>query len=339
VWREALLRLICHYGEGGGEALLKYFFKRLIALAITLFIILTAAFLVIRLMPGSIYDDINNLSPDMLAVLEAKYHFNEPLLTQYRYFLEDIVFRGDWGTSIAVQPKAPVWEVLTTRIPISLQLNIISLIISLPIGMLAGIFAALFKKTRVDNAISFIVVLFISVPSFIFATILQYFLAFRLGWFPIIYQPNAAGNVKAMSMVLPIMALSFGPIARVTRYLRGELIENLSSEYMLLARTKGLTRFQATLRHSLRNSLVPLANIIIPMFTNILTGSLVVEQIFSIAGVGGLLVKSINASDHPLTIAILIFYSFVSLLTILIVDLSYGVIDPRVRIGGGKHDA
>ena len=316
----------------------RYVLKRIAAMFVTLCIILTIAFLVIRLMPGSIYDDINNLSPDMLAVLEGKYHLNEPLLTQYGYFLRDIIVYGDWGTSVSVAPKTPVWEVLTSRIPITMSLNLISLAISLPIGMMAGIFAAIFKNTKVDYVISFLVVLFISVPSFIFATVLQYFLAYRLGWFPIIYQPTGGAAAKYASMVLPVLALSFGPIARVTRYLRGELIENLNSDYMLLARTKGLNSFQATVRHSMRNSFVPLANIIIPMFTNILTGSLVVEQIFSIAGVGGLLVKSINASDHTLTIAILIFYSFVSLLTILIVDLSYGIIDPRVRMGGGKHD-
>lgn len=316
----------------------RYVLKRIAAMFVTLCIILTIAFLVIRLMPGSIYDDINNLSPDMLAVLEGKYHLNEPLLTQYGYFLRDIILYGDWGTSVSVAPKTPVWEVLTARIPITMSLNLISLAISLPIGMMAGIFAAIFKNTKVDYVISFLVVLFISVPSFIFATVLQYFLAYRLGWFPIIYQPTADTATKYASMVLPVLALSFGPIARVTRYLRGELIENLNSDYMLLARTKGLNSFQATVRHSMRNSFVPLANIIIPMFTNILTGSLVVEQIFSIAGVGGLLVKSINASDHTLTIAILIFYSFVSLLTILIVDLSYGIIDPRVRMGGGKND-
>ena len=316
----------------------RYVLKRIAAMFVTLCIILTIAFLVIRLMPGSIYDDINNLSPDMLAVLEGKYHLNEPLLTQYGYFLRDIILYGDWGTSVSVAPKTPVWEVLTARIPITMSLNLISLAISLPIGMMAGIFAAIFKNTKVDYVISFLVVLFISVPSFIFATVLQYFLAYRLGWFPIIYQPTGDAATKYASMVLPVLALSFGPIARVTRYLRGELIENLNSDYMLLARTKGLNSFQATVRHSMRNSFLPLANIIIPMFTNILTGSLVVEQIFSIAGVGGLLVKSINASDHTLTIAILIFYSFVSLLTILIVDLSYGIIDPRVRMGGGKHD-
>lgn len=318
--------------------MLKYTLQRVLAMIVTLFIILTIAFLVIRLMPGSIYEDVNNLSADMLKMLEDKYHLNDPIIVQYKYFLEDIIFRGDWGTSVSIQPKVPVWEVLYSKIPVTLSLNIISLIISLPIGILAGIIAAIYKNKMGDHLISFIVVIFISVPSFIFATVLQYFLAYKMKLFPIIYEATAIGALKYMSMILPIMALSFGPIARVTRYLRGELIENLNSEYMLLARTKGLTQFQAAFRHSMRNSFVPLANVIIPMFTNILTGSLVVEQIFSISGVGGLLVKSINASDHTLTIAILIFYSVISLLTILLVDLSYGIIDPRVRIGGAKSE-
>lgn len=316
----------------------KYFFQRVLALLITLFIILTVAFLVIRLMPGSIYDSNDTLSASMVKILEDKYHLNEPMLVQYRYFLEDIILRGDWGTSVAVQPRVPVWEVLASKIPVTLQLNFISLLIAMPIGIGAGIFAAIYQNTKVDYIISFFVVLFISVPSFIFGSLLQYFLAYKLGWFSIIYNATGVGMEKYLSMVLPITALTFSPVARVTRYLRGELIENLSSEYMLLARTKGLTQLQATVRHSMRNSFVPLANIIIPMFTNILTGSLVVEQIFSVAGVGGLLVKSINSSDHTLTIAILIFYSMISLVTILIVDLSYGLIDPRVRMGGGSHD-
>ncbi|MEG1773848.1 MAG: ABC transporter permease [Oscillospiraceae bacterium] len=316
----------------------KYIVQRVVAMVITLFIILTVAFLVIRLMPGSIYDNNQNLSAEMVKILEDKYHLNDPLIMQYGYFLRDIVVDGDWGTSVAVQPRVPVWDVLVSKIPISLQLNFISLLISMPIGIVAGIFAAIYKNTKIDYVISFFVVVFISVPSFIFATLLQYFLAYKLGWFPIIYNATAVGAVRHLSMVLPIAALAFAPIARVARYLRGELIENLSSEYMLLARTKGLTQFQATVRHSMRNSFVPLANIIIPMFTNILTGSLVVEQIFSVAGVGGLLVKSITSSDHTLTIAILIFYSLISLVTILVVDLSYGIIDPRVRIGGGKNE-
>ena len=138
-------------------------------------------------------------------------------------------------------------------------------------------------------------------------------------------------------MILPIMALAFSPIATVCRYLRGELTETLSSEYMLLARTKGLKKSQAVVRHAFRNSMVPLANVVIPMFTNIMGGSMVVEGIFSIPGIGGILVDSITVSDYSLSIAALLFYSFISVATILLVDISYGIIDPRIRLGAKNN--
>ena len=137
-------------------------------------------------------------------------------------------------------------------------------------------------------------------------------------------------------MFMPILALAFDPIARVARYLRAELAETMNSEFMLLAKTKGLTYAQSTVRHGLRNSMVPMMNIIIPMFANVLGGSLVVESIFSVPGMGGLMVDSINASDHMLTVSILVFYAMISLITVLIVDISYGIVDPRVRMGGKK---
>ena len=311
-----------------------YILQRLVAMVITLFIILAIGFLVIRLMPGSIYDDNPDLTPEMRAVLDAKYHFDKPLPTQFLIFLKQLVLKGDWGTSIKMQPGVPVVDIVKAKVPVTLYINVFSLLISLPIGIIAGIVAAIKKNTLTDHAISFLVVVCISIPSFVFATALQYFLAFKAGAFPIIYEAAAVGFQKFASLFLPIMALAFEPIARVTRYLRAELAETLSSEFMLLARTKGLTHGQATIKHGIRNSFLPLANIIIPMFTSIMGGSLVVESIFSIPGMGGLMIDSINANDHPLTLAVLIFYSFISLVTILIVDLSYGIIDPRIRMGG-----
>ena len=135
-------------------------------------------------------------------------------------------------------------------------------------------------------------------------------------------------------MILPILALSFGSIAGVARYTRAELTEALNSEYMLLAKSKGLSQVQSTVRHALRNSFIPLANIIIPMFLQIMGGSLVIERIFSIPGMGNIMVDAINAYDFPLAIGVLFWFSLLSLVTILIVDLSYGIIDPRIRLGG-----
>ena len=309
----------------------RYIVDRIVAMALTLFIIVSIAFMVVRLMPGSVYEMGGDLSQTVIDALNAKYHFNEPIIKQYGYFLENIFLHWDWGTSAKMRPSVPVFEILRDRIPITLQINLVSLFASLPVGMAAGILAAIKKNTIIDHLVSLMVVLFISIPSFVFAAALQYFLGFKIGSFPIIYEVSAKGLLRWQSMFLPILALSFDPIARVARYLRAELAETMNSEFMLLAKTKGLTYAQSTVRHGLRNSMVPLMNIIVPMFTNVLGGSLVVESIFAVPGMGGLMVDSINASDHMLTVAILVFYSMISLITVLIVDISYGIIDPRVR--------
>jgi oligopeptide transport system permease protein len=210
-------------------------------------------------------------------------------------------------------------------------------VIAIPIGIIAGTVAALKKNKLTDTIISFLVVIFISVPSFVFASLLQYVFTYRIPIFPTLYDsaaPSVAATMRSLAM--PIIALALNPIATIARYLRGELIETMSSEYLLLARTKGLTRAQATVRHAFRNSLVPIFNAIIPLITAIMGGSLVVEKIFAVPGIGGQLVESILNGDHFLTVAGLIYYSIVSLITILIVDISYGIIDPRIRVGGKK---
>jgi oligopeptide transport system permease protein len=288
-------------------------------------------------MPGSVYDD-PNLSASVIAILEKKAHLNEPVYVQYGYFMKGILLENDWGTSVKVEPGVPAFRVLISKMPVSLTINLIALMIAIPIGMVAGILSALKKNGKRDVLISFGVILGISIPSFVFASLLQYFLGYKLGWFSILYKPTSSFWGQAHSIILPVIALALGPIATITRYLRGELIEVLNSEYMTLARTKGLTQKQAILRHALRNSGIPMVNVIIPMFANILGGSMVVERLFSIPGVGSLMIRSINANDHSLTIAILIFYAVIFIITMLITDLSYGLIDPRVRLGGKKND-
>lgn len=264
-------------------------------------------------------------------------HLDKPIYVQYFYYLKGIVTEFDFGTSVKVRQSLPVFEVIAERIPVTLKLNIVALIISVPIGIVTGTVAALKKNKAADHIISFLVVLCISIPSFVFGALLQYVFTHKFKLFPTLYDPAAVTFFAFLkSVTLPVIALALGPIATITRYLRGELIETMSSEYLLLARTKGLTRTQAIVRHAFRNSCVPLVNVIIPQFTGILIGSLVIENIYGIPGMGGMLVKSINAGDHPLTIALLMFYSFISLVTILIMDILYGILDPRIRIGGKK---
>ena len=317
--------------------MLRYVIERLVAMLITLAIIVTIGFMVIRLMPGNMFDGNPDMTAEQQAALEAKYHLDKPLPVQYAYFLRDAFTKGDWGTSLKLYPNVPVWDIMKNRIPISMYINLLSLVISLPVGIILGIVAAIRKNTWIDYLVSFLVVICISVPSFVFATLMQYFFAFKMGSFPIIYDATATGLKQLHSLALPVFALSLGPIARVTRYLRAELAETINSDFMLLAKTKGLTETQSTINHGIRNSLLPLMNIIVPMFTSIMGGSLVIETIFAIPGMGGIMVSSINAPDYEVTLAVLIFYSIISLLTILIVDLSYGVVDPRVIMGGKKE--
>lgn len=316
--------------------MLKYVLRRFSAMLLTLFLIMTLSFWIIRLMPSSIFEN-PEVPPEIQRILEAEMHLDKPMIVQYFYFLQGMVLEGDFGTSVKVRPGMDVFQILKTRIPPTVVLNSFSLLISLPLGIIIGTVAALKRNKAADTAISVLIIIFISVPSFVFASVLQYALTFKVPLFPTLYDPMAASlGAILFSLLLPIIALALNPIATIARYLRGELNETLSSEYLLLARTKGLTRAQATVRHAFRNSLVPIANTIIPMVTGIMGGSLVVEKMFAVPGMGGLLIDSIMAGDHFLTVALLIFYSTISLLTILIVDISYGIIDPRIRVGGGK---
>ena len=315
--------------------MLKYILKRVAAMALTLFIILSLSFFAIRLIPGDIAGQ--GAAPELKAALEARYHLDKPLYEQYVIFLKNFL-SFDFGESINLYPRRPVFQIIRDKIPTTLQLNIFSLALTIPIGLACGIAAALKKNTWVDYAISAMVVFNVSIPSFVFATVMQYIFCYKLEWFPFLLElENSSFSLsKFWSMILPILALSFGGISTITRYMRAELFEALNSEYMLLSKSKGLSKLQSTLRHALRNSFIPLCNVIIPMFMNLLGGSMVVENIFGIPGIGSLTSASIQTSDYYLTIAVLFFYSCISLTSMLLVDLSYGIVDPRIRIGGGK---
>lgn len=314
----------------------KYICKRLLAVFIVLFIVMTLGFFLTRLMPGGILDGVEeNLSANMRDLIYAKYNLDKPIVEQYVLFLKGIVTEWNWGVSLKLYSNVGVWEIMADRIPISLYLGFMAMIISVPFGIAFGILAALKKNGIVDHLVSLGVILFISVPSFVMATLLQYFLGYKWQLFPMLYDGTLSGFT---STFLPVLALSFSPTAMITRYLRAELNETLNSDFMLLARTKGLTRVQATVRHGLRNSLLPVINIMIPAFVGIMSGSLVVESIFGIPGLGGITVKSINAVDYSVTLAALVYYTLISLLAILLIDILHGVIDPRIRMGGRKSE-
>ena len=214
-------------------------------------------------------------------------------------------------------------------------INVYSSLLAVPTGIALGIFAALKKNKWQDHLISTAVMVFISVPSFVYASLLLYIICFKLDLLPMTMLAGFDYFTKEMflSMLPAVFAMSFGSIAGYTRFTRAELTEVLTSEFMLLARTKGLTKAQATTRHALRNSMVPIFPSIIGEFVSVLSGSLVIEKIFSIPGVGGLYLNSINSQDYDFFMMLSGFYLLVGLAAGLVIDLSYGVIDPRIRMG------
>jgi oligopeptide transport system permease protein len=262
-----------------------------------------------------------------------------PISVQYFTWANDVVTEWDWGVSTRVSVNTPVFDVLKTRIPVTLRLNLVALIFYIPIGFGLGIWAALKKNKLTDNAISLGVMIFISVPSFVVMTFLVVIFGYGLEWFPKQFPPGDSSTWKLITgMVLPVFGLSFYSIAGLTRLTRAELTEVLTSEFLLLARTKGLTRTQSVIRHAMRNSMVPLVPSIIGSFVSLLSGSVVIEMIYSIPGTGRIFLRAMEKDnyDYNLALGITAFYTIISLFAVLLVDLSYGVVDPRIRMGAKK---
>lgn len=316
---------------------LKYVLKRVLLMFFTLFVITTICFMLIRLLPHELPQDKN-----IQNVIKARWEalgYNKPLLVQFGIYLRNIFTEWDFGTSWYVAVNKPAAQLLTSRLLPTVLVNLYSLLFSIPIGIGLGCLAAIKKNKWPDHVISTAVMLFVSVPSYVYAFLVQYVFYFKLGWFPQrLYALAEAGGSyftgkMFVSMVLPILALSFGEIAGLCRFTRAELTESLTSDYMLLARTKGLTRAQATTRHALKNAMVPILPMIISSFIGILGGSMIIEQIFSIPGVGQLYIKSVQLLDYDVFMVDSIFYTFIGLLAGIVVDISYGFIDPRIRMG------
>ena len=315
----------------------KYVVKRLLLMIFTLFVIVTMCFILVRLLPRELPQD-KNQAQAMMDRFEAL-GYNEPMIKQIWIYYKNIFTKFDFGTSWYIQYNWPVTKVIGRRLLPSVLVNLYSLLLSIPLGILFGIYAAIKKNKWQDQVISTGVMIFVSVPSYVYAFLVQFFLCFKWKLFPLnmLSLADAGGSwwtfAMFKSMIPAIIALSFGEIAGLCRFTRAELTETLTSEYMLLARTKGLTRAQATSRHALKNAMVPILPMIISSFIGILGGSFIIEQIFSIPGVGLLYITSINLLDYDVFMMDTVFYVFIGLLAGIVVDLSYGFIDPRIRMG------
>ena len=319
--------------------MLKYILKRVAFMALTFVIIATMCFVLVRMLPTGLDIPMTGNQANVEIARREALGYNKPYFEQFGSYILRAFGEGDLGTSWKIDYMVNVEDVIASRLPPTVMINAYSLIFSIPIGIGMGIYAALRKNRWQDHAASTLAILFISVPSYVFAFLLQYFLGYKLGWLPIIlsslYDAGGTWFSGAMfrSMIMPILALSFYDIASLMRYTRAELTEALTSDYMLLARTKGLTRSQATVRHALKNAMVPILPSIISMFVAILSGAMIIEQIFAVNGIGYLMIQSIRLRDYDVFFATSMFYTIIGLSSGILIDLSYGFLDPRIRMG------
>ena len=344
---------------------MKYVLKRIGLALITTFIILSLTFILIKLLPfqkpigqtsaqfayyetqldlGFVIKS-NIIKPELGEILWTyvndrggeTYYYQVPVFSQYFSWLKNIITEWNWGTSTFITPNVDVSVLIAERITYSIRLNIISVLFSVPIGIALGILAALKKNTATDHIISTLVMVFISVPSFVLITFLMLVLCYNNPILPTQW-PNdyAPTNVKILGYILPVFCLSFGSICGYCRFTRAELCEVMSSDYLLLARTKGLTKRQAIIRHALRNAMVPIVPSILAEFIGILGGSMILENLYGIPGIGKLFITALNTKDYNVLFVDMAIFTTISLLAGVILDISYGFVDPRIRMGAKK---
>lgn len=330
----------------------KYVTKRLGLMLLSFCVIMVMCFVLIKLLPivvtiqqgqdaNIIYNQLVGRGYICNLVYDSSGNVTGfdtvPIMIQLGTYLKRIFVYGDFGIGVNLPDyrNQPVWDVFTEKLPPTILINLYSSLIGVPIGLGLGIFAALKKNKWQDQIINIVIILLISLPSIVTGVLIQYVFCYKLGWFPLTMKSGYDYFSWAMfvSMLPPVFALCLGSIATYARYTRAELSEVLTGEFMLLARTKGLTRGQATMRHALRNSMVVIFPSILSEFISVLSGSLIIEAMFSVPGVGGLYINSITYQDYDFFMLLSGFYTFVSLAAGIVIDISYGFIDPRIRMG------
>ncbi|MCR4907247.1 MAG: ABC transporter permease [Lachnospiraceae bacterium] len=303
-----------------------FFLKRILISVLTLLLIVLVMFILLNAMPGTPFTG-RHLKAEQLEVLRRQYGLDLPVFQRYFKYLFNLL-RGDFGVSYTLQKNMSVAEMLRLRLPLTLRIGLQAMLAGSLIGLFLGIISAVRHNTLLDPLVSVLSLLGSGIPSFVFALGLMYVLAFRAGLFPVLY--SAETPVK--STILPSIALAMFPMANIARYTRAEMISVLSSDYISLAEAKGLSEGRIIARHALRNALIPILTVMAPMLVELITGSMVVENIFSVPGLGSLFVLSVQSGDYNVSVSIMFLYSLFFIVTMLCVDLLYGFIDPRIRL-------
>ena len=299
-----------------------YFLRKLLILFASLFAVLTGTFFLMKAVPGDPFLD-ERITEEVLAALHAFYGFDQPLWIQYLKYLQGYATL-DFGLSLVYHGR-PVAQLVSYGFPISAQLGLQALLVAIPSGILLGTWAAMRRSKWQDTFAMILSTIGVSVPNFVFASLLQYFIALKLHLFPIARWEGLEYSI------LPTLALAALPTAFITRLTRSNMVEVLQQDYIRTAMAKGLPLFRIAIAHGLRNALLPVISYLGPVCAQILTGSFVVERVFAIPGLGEWLIHSISNRDYPVILGITVFYSAFLLVSVFLADIAYGLLDPRVR--------
>lgn len=310
--------------------MVKFILRRFLYALTTLWLIASFTFVLMKNLPGNpLGEGAEKIPKATKEMLMKQYGLDKPLWEQYLTFMNNII-HGDLGASFQF-PAHKVTDIIKQAFPSSLELGLISIAIAIIAGLTLGIIASLKHNKAGDYTAMFIAILGVSIPSFVLGPLLSYYIGVKWGILP-------AGLWKGPSYrVLPALALSFGTIAILARLMRTSMLDVLNQDYIKTAKSKGLTNFTVVVKHTIRNAILPVITIIGPIFVNVITGTLVVEQIFSVPGLGKHFVSSVYSNDYTMISGLTIFYSSILILVIFITDVVYGFVDPRIRLGkGGK---
>ncbi|MBU8592114.1 dipeptide ABC transporter permease DppB [Bacillus subtilis] len=302
----------------------RYMIKRFWAMAATILVITTLTFVLMKVIPGSPFNEERGTNEAVQKNLEAYYHLDDPLIFQYIFYLKSII-TFDFGPSIK-KPSDSVNDMLDRGFPVSFELGMTAIVIAVISGLVLGVIAALRRNGFLDYAAMSLAVLGISIPNFILATLLIQQFAVNLKLFP------AATWTSPIHTVLPTAALAVGPMAIIARLTRSSMVEVLTQDYIRTAKAKGLSPFKIIVKHALRNALMPVITVLGTLVASILTGSFVIEKIFAIPGMGKYFVESINQRDYPVIMGTTVFYSVILIIMLFLVDLAYGLLDPRIKL-------
>lgn len=306
---------------------LVYILKRLVLAIFTVWVVITVTFFVMHAVPGGPFVGEKATTPAVQAAMEAKYGLDKPLMTQYGTYLKDIVTKFDFGPSLKQRGRM-VTDIIGDGMKTSAKLGVIAAVSAAIVGIILGAAAALRRNKLLDRFIMVLTTAFVSMPAFIMGSLLLVLFAIKLGWLP----ANASAKAGASGLILPIVTLALYPAAYITRLTRSSMLDVLGQDYIRTAKAKGVSGWRIIFGHALKNSLIPVLTYFGPMLAYIVTGSLVVEKIFAVPGIGRAFVNSITGRDYPLIMGTTIILASLIVIMNLVTDILYKVVDPRINL-------